>query len=42
LFVSRIHSRRIGEAAQLVNARTGFVPQCICLASTDPLINTLL
>jgi hypothetical protein len=42
LFVSRIHSRKIGEAAQLVNARTGFVPQCICLASTDPLINTLL
>src|SRR4029077_1009380 len=33
LFLSRIHSRKIGETAQLVNARTGFVPQCICLAS---------
>jgi len=42
LFVSRIHSRKIGEAAQLVNARTGFVPQCIRLGSTDSLISTLL
>src|SRR5437588_2364781 len=42
LFVSRIHPPKIGETAQLVNEPTAFVPQCICLASTDPLINTLL
>src|SRR5438874_5366180 len=41
LFVSRIHARKIAEAAQLVNAANRIRSAVYILASTDSLINPL-